>query len=60
MLKFSRKRGLSLQKRAVPYAFMAPTVLLFLVIFAFPIGFVIWTSMFDWNMLKPQDGKTFL
>jgi multiple sugar transport system permease protein len=43
-----------------PYVFLTPTVVLFLCIFLFPALFIIHSSFFRWNMLKPQAGKTFI
>lgn len=49
-----------MRKNAAPYVFLAPTLLLFICIFMFPIGYVIWTSMFRWNLMKPQAGQDFI
>lgn len=52
--KFSMSGG------TAPYVFLTPTALLFLFIFVFPIVFVVWVSLFRWNMLKPQAGMRFV
>src|SRR5699024_3869578 len=59
-MKRNHFKGLLQNKRMVPYVFMAPSILLFLFIFIYPIGFVLWTSLFKWNMLHPQNGKSFI
>jgi multiple sugar transport system permease protein len=43
-----------------PYVFLSPTLLLFIAIFMFPIIYVIWSSMFSWNLMKPYEGKIFV
>ncbi len=46
--------------RLVPYVFLTPTLILFVCVFLFPIGFVLWSSMFKWNLMKPASGKIFV
>lgn len=38
----------------VPWAFLAPVILFFLVFFIAPFGFVIYVSFHTWNMLSPM------
>jgi raffinose/stachyose/melibiose transport system permease protein len=35
--------------------FLAPALLLFLLIYAYPVMVVFWTSFFDWKLLKPME-----
>jgi len=48
------------QAKWTPYLFLCPTLLLFLVIFMIPIGFVLYSSVFDWNLQKPHEGRVFI
>ena len=47
------------EKRAA-YGFLAPTAILFILIFIFPVFFVIATSFTAWNMLVPAAGIRFI
>ena len=47
-------------ERYAPYVFLAPTALLFLMIFLFPILFVVCSSFVNWNLLKPAAGISFV
>ncbi len=40
-------------ERYAPYVFLAPTTVLFLMIFLVPILFVVCGSFVNWNLLKP-------
>lgn len=53
------KIGVSRSHRYVPYAFLAPTVILFLAVFVMPIIFVVGTSFLNWNLLNPAMGIKF-
>ncbi len=47
------KRGKSFwQRHGMPYLMCAPTVVLFLVFMAFPVGYVLYTSLLKWNGIQ--------
>lgn len=43
----------------VPYAFLAPTLILFIAVFIVPVFFVVGSSFTNWNLLNPAAGIKF-
>lgn len=56
----SKKNRIYTKNRRAAYGFMAPTLILFSLIFIFPIFFVIGTSFVSWNLLDPAAGINFI
>ena len=53
LASYAGSKGKSFWRRhGAAYLMCSPTVILFLVFMAFPIGFVLYTSMLDWNGIE--------
>jgi len=54
-------RALSLNSpRVAPWVFLAPTVILSLVIVVYPLANSVVQSFFTWNLMKPAQGRVFV
>lgn len=54
-----RETGVTKSHWYVPYTFLAPTLILFLLVFIAPIIFVVCSSFTNWNLLNPALGIKF-
>jgi multiple sugar transport system permease protein len=54
------RRPSALRKHRAAYLMCTPTVLLFLVFMVFPIGFVLYTSLLDWNGIESARHADFI
>lgn len=49
-----------LTRRIVPYLFVTPAILFYSLFFAFSIGFALWLSFHEWDMLAPLSQARFV
>jgi len=61
LLTFSQQRNnYWVMENRIGFSFLLPTLLLFAFVFIFPICFVLFASLLDWNMMKPMAGVRFV
>ena len=51
----STSRFASASRTLLPYLLIAPAMVVLFVFLLYPIGYMVYLSFFDWNMIKPME-----